>query len=253
MKNKPLISIVLPVCDAERYLKDCIQTIKRQSYKNFEVIAVDDASKDRSFHILRQIRKRDKRFRVYQNRNRYGLSITLNRALRRARGNYIAFMDPHSKNYYHRLKSQLMYLLENPKVAAVGAQRKLIKSKGSVISESNFPTDHDRIHENLLAGNSIQPETLMINKKILPRDLLKFENEPYPYLYSNLLMKIGNYAKVENLERSLLYLRKYRKNHHIDMENVGKTVEFVKLWFKTRTYEQKPPLRSLFSQVLGVR
>ncbi|KKR76502.1 MAG: Glycosyl transferase family 2 [Candidatus Levybacteria bacterium GW2011_GWA2_40_8] len=254
MKNKPLISIVLPVCDAEKYLRDCVRTIKRQSYKNFEVIAVDDASKDRSYHMLKQTRKRDKRFRVYKNKNRYGLSITLNRALRRAKGDYIAFMDPNSKNYYHRLKSQLSYLLENPKVGAVGAQRKLIKSKSRVVSESNFPTEHEDIQKNLLSSETIQPETLMINKTLLPRDLLKFDSEPYPFLYTNLLMKIGNYAKVENLERPLLYLRKYRKNYHIDIENVGKTVEFVKLWFKTRaTHDQKPPIKSLFTQVLGAR
>ena len=63
MKKKPLITIILPVCEAEKYLRECIATIKKQSYKNFEVIAVDDASKDKSYLILKNTRKRDKRFR----------------------------------------------------------------------------------------------------------------------------------------------------------------------------------------------
>lgn len=251
MNKKPLITVILPVADSENYLKECIKTIKRQSYKNFEVIAVDDASNDKSFHILKQTRKRDKRFRVYKNKNRYGLSITLNRAVKRAKGDYIAFMDPNSRNYYHRLKSQLSYLLDNPKVAAVGAQRKVIKRAGVVESESNFPKNHDEIQENLLAGGTIQPETLMINKRILPKDLLKFEKESYPFLYTNLLTKIGNYARVENLERPLLYLRQHGQNYHMDIEKVGKTVEFIKLWVKTRaTHDQKPTIKSLFNQLL---
>ena len=251
MNNKPLISIILPVCDGEKYLRECIRTIKRQSYRNFEVIAVDDASKDKSFSILKNTRKRDKRFRVYKNRNRYGLSITLNRALRRVKGDYIAFMDPNSKNYYHRLKSQLSYLLENPKVAAVGTQRKLISHSGKILEESDFPNIHEEIQKNLIAADSIQPETIMINKTLLPRDLLKFENQSYPFLYTNLLMKIGNYANIENLQRPLVYLRKHHKNYHLDTQKFGKTLEFAKLWIKTRvTHEQKPPIKSLFNQLL---
>ncbi|HBB76659.1 MAG: hypothetical protein A2186_03605 [Candidatus Levybacteria bacterium RIFOXYA1_FULL_41_10] len=251
MNKKPLVSIILPVCDAEKYLEECIKTIKKQSYKNFEVIAVDDLSKDRSYAILQKTRKRDKRFRVYKNRNRYGLSITLNRALKRAKGQYIAFMDPNSINYYHRLKSQVSHLLENSKVAAVGAQCKFIDKNGKVIDKSYFPHEQEEIEKNLLSSGTVQPETVMVNKALLPRDLLRFENEPYPFLYTNLLMKITNYASVVNLTRPLIYFRLHHDNYHLDMAKIGKRFDFLKLWVKTRSNsDKKPPLRSIFTPLL---
>src|SRR6266540_5036790 len=94
MKNsKPLISILLPVHNSEGYLADCLNSLLNQTYKNIEIVAMDDKSSDNSYRILNQFKKQDKRLRVYKNIKRYGIAVTLNRLLKKTKGNYIAFMD----------------------------------------------------------------------------------------------------------------------------------------------------------------
>src|SRR3989338_8386665 len=90
--SKPLISILLPVHNTEKYLSDCLNSLINQTYKNIEIVAIDDKSSDKSYKILNQFKKKDKRIRVYKNVKRYGISITLNRLVNKAKGSYIAFM-----------------------------------------------------------------------------------------------------------------------------------------------------------------
>ena len=90
---KPLISILLPVHNSEKYLSDCLKSLLSQTYKNIEIVAIDDKSSDKSYRILNQFKKTDKRVRVYRNVKRYGIAITLNRLLKKSKGSYLAFMD----------------------------------------------------------------------------------------------------------------------------------------------------------------
>ena len=122
MKNKPLISIILPVHNSSEHLRECVRSLLSQSYKNIEILAIDDDSKDGSYKILREFTRKDKRFKVKRNVKRYGIGITLNRLIKKAKGDFIAFMDAEDVSTKDRLKKQLLYLKSNPQVVAVGTQ-----------------------------------------------------------------------------------------------------------------------------------
>ena len=89
MKNE-LISVVIPVFNAEKYLRETVQSVLNQTYSNFELIAVNDGSTDRSLEILQQIT--DDRIRIIDKENT-GVSDTRNVAIKAARGEYICFLD----------------------------------------------------------------------------------------------------------------------------------------------------------------
>ncbi|MDE2025356.1 MAG: glycosyltransferase family 2 protein, partial [Patescibacteria group bacterium] len=78
---KPLISVILPIRNADRFLASCIDSLLCQNYENIEIIATDDASIDGSLGILNAFKKEDKRLKVFKNVKKYGLAITLNRCL----------------------------------------------------------------------------------------------------------------------------------------------------------------------------
>src|SRR3989344_8963907 len=119
-KTKPIVSILLPVHNADRYLSDCLKNLVSQSFRQIEIIAIDDCSSDNSYKILQSFAKKYKKVRVYKNIKRYGIVMTLNRLLRRAKGQHIAFMDAGDVSNKQRIKKQVEFLAENPEVVAVG-------------------------------------------------------------------------------------------------------------------------------------
>lgn len=91
MQNK-MVSVILPVFNAERFLPQCLDSILWQTYQEWELIAVDDGSKDRSLEILKSYEKRDYRIHIISKKNE-GVSIARNVALSQVRGEYIYFVD----------------------------------------------------------------------------------------------------------------------------------------------------------------
>lgn len=87
-----MVSIILPVFNAERFLSQCLDSILRQTYQEWELIAVDDGSKDGSIEILKSYEKRDNRIHIISKKNE-GVSIARNIALEHAHGDYIYFVD----------------------------------------------------------------------------------------------------------------------------------------------------------------
>lgn len=92
MKNKPLISVIIPVYNVEQYLQQCLDSLLRQTYQNFELILVDDGSLDNSWEIMQDYAKKDTRVRLFRKENG-GVSSARNFGLEIAKGDYIAFVD----------------------------------------------------------------------------------------------------------------------------------------------------------------
>lgn len=92
MLNIPEASIIVPVYNAEKYLKTCLESIQKQSFKNFEVIIIDDGSTDRSSVICKQFEKKDARFHVWRQANG-GVGKARKVGLEKARGKYIFWID----------------------------------------------------------------------------------------------------------------------------------------------------------------
>lgn len=92
LNNHPLVSIIVPVYNVEKYIKDCLDSISDQTYKNIEIIVVDDGTQDRSGKIAEECTKRDRRIKVIHQKNG-GLSVARNTGYNVANGEYIIFVD----------------------------------------------------------------------------------------------------------------------------------------------------------------
>jgi len=249
MKNtKPLVSVLLPVHNASTTLAECISSLLNQSYKEIEIIAIDDFSSDKSYSILNSFKKKDKRLRIYKNVKRYGITVTLNRLTKKVKGSFIAFMDTDDISSPNRLRKQLNFLLQNSDVVAVGSQCTFIDEKGKKIGRSDFPIENSLIYQNPLHGISMQFETVLINKTLLPKDILKFTGSN-PFIYSDIFMKLMPYGKFANLED---FLHFHRNDPKIYLSDVKRNiVSLIKLWIKSKAmYDYTPPLRSFFSPLI---
>ena len=97
-----LISVILPVYNGEKYLKESIESILNQTYTNFEFIIIDDGSKDSSLEIIKEYEKEDERIIVISRENK-GLVASLNEGIATAKGKYIARMDADDVSLSERL------------------------------------------------------------------------------------------------------------------------------------------------------
>ena len=88
-----MISIIIPVYNTEDYLHVCLNSILKQSYGDFEIICVDDASTDSSLEILEYFTKKDSRIKILKNDSNRGQGFSRNRGLDVAEGKYIFFLD----------------------------------------------------------------------------------------------------------------------------------------------------------------
>ena len=107
-QNKPIISIIVPVYNTSLYLEQCLNSIHNQSFKDYEVICVDDGSSDNSLDILRKYEKVINNCKVISQKNS-GVSAARNRGLKEAKGDYIIFIDSDDfakENYLERLYNE---------------------------------------------------------------------------------------------------------------------------------------------------
>src|SRR3989344_8841883 len=248
-KVKPIVSFVLPVHNSERFLASCLMSLKKQSLRKIEIIAIDDRSSDSSFKILKEFAKKDKRIRIYRNVKRYGIGVTLNRLIGKAKGDFIAFMDSNDISARSRIKKQLEFLLKNPEIVAVGSQCRFINDKDKRLGKSSFPLKNQSIYDSPLHGISMQFETVCINKTLLPKDVLKFTNSSSPFIYSDVFIKLLPYGKFANLSQYFHYHRNDPKAYFGDLRI--HLISLIKLWIKSiANYDYQLSIKSFFTPLI---
>ncbi len=135
VNTPPKVSILLPVYNGEQYLREAVDSILSQTFSDFELIAINDGSRDGSPDILESYR--DTRIRLFHQEN-IGLALTLNRALELATGQYVARQDADDVSLPERLEKQVAYLDTHPECGLLGSW--------STILEENRPTSRGHHH-----------------------------------------------------------------------------------------------------------
>lgn len=204
IKNQPLISIIMPVFNGAKFLNDAIDSILNQTYTNFEFIIVDDKSTDSSLKIIKSYS--DNRIKVLQNKINSGVAFSLNKALKIAKGKYIARMDADDISYPNRIEKQVKFLDQNPHTIAVGCQVKIIGDNNQITGTRHYPIDPKTCHDYLMLTSPIQHPTLMARAEV-------YKNIGYTSEYKtaedwDLYFKFLNYGQLSNINQ---YLYSYRQ------------------------------------------
>jgi len=142
MDETPCISVLMPVYNGERFLREAIESILNQTFTDFEFIIVDDGSTDNTWQILQGYAASEPRIVLVRNETNLGLARSRNRILGRARGEYIAVMDADDVSLPERLSTQVAFLDESPEVGVVGCAIHVIDADGSSIRIVHYPTMH---------------------------------------------------------------------------------------------------------------
>jgi hypothetical protein len=160
--HAPLVSVVLPIHNGERFLQEAVESILVQDCPDFELVIVDDGSTDKTVPLLMSYQKRDTRIRVYCQPNR-GLVESLNRGCGIARGKYIARMDADDIAVKERLRWQLEFMESHPAIAVVGGAVQTISASGLELAVEVYPLADRDIKRVLDRGECpfVHPTVLM--------------------------------------------------------------------------------------------
>ncbi len=143
MTSSPLISIILPVFNAQPYLRQAVESMLSQTLRNFELIVLEDGSTDDSLHYLLTLN--DPRVRLVHDGSNRGLSYRLNQGLLEAKGKYICRMDADDISMPERLQLQAEYLDSHPEVDVVGGRAVAFSGSKQIVGYLPFAYTHEAL------------------------------------------------------------------------------------------------------------
>lgn len=168
MSDNPLVSVIMPVFNGETFLKESIQSILNQTYKNFEFIIINDGSTDTSASILSHFTNKDNRIKIYTFLDNAGVVRCLNKGIELSQGKYIARMDADDISLPNRLKKQVLFLEQNPKYYLIGSQTEMINQKGKQLGVfTQLYSSYEELKISSLFYSPFSHPTIMIKKEFL--------------------------------------------------------------------------------------
>jgi len=210
MREIPLISVLLPVFDAQTTLAACLRSIQRQTLENWECVVVDDGSRDGSANLVRAVGHEDPRFRLLEIA-RGGIVAALNAGLAQCRGECVARMDADDVMHRHRLEAQWRALAEAPGWAAVGCHVRLFPRSalgdGGRAYERwlNAIADPQRLREEAFVECPIAHPALFVRRAVLEQ--FGYRDRGWPEDYDLLLRLLAAGRELGVVPRRLLAWR----------------------------------------------
>ena len=148
MEKEPYISVVVPMYKVERYIKVCIESVLTQTFQDFEIIIVDDASPDNSYEICQALYGKNKKIKIVRHKKNAGLGPARNTGIKNAVGRYIVFLDSDD--------ALLPFALERIHIAAENTDADIIQIAGwyNTLQDDDKPFDIDKLSLSLMNYDS---------------------------------------------------------------------------------------------------
>lgn len=217
-----LYSIIVPVYNVEKYLSECLESIIKQSYKNWEAILIDDGSTDKlSAKICDKYANIDKRFRVFHKENE-GLLMTLRYGLKQSKGDYILFID--SDDYVHKdlLATVNKIISKNQsdlviyRFQRVGGIRRtnstIVFKEGTIIGEGGL--SKELIWKKVISGCDVNT----VWSKAIKREIIDIDADYSPYAFirsgTDIIQNLPIFANAKKIffSEKVLYYYRYNPN-----------------------------------------
>ena len=207
--TQPLVSVIMPVYNGERFLEEAVRSILTQSYRNVELIIVNDGSTDGTSRIVEQLALTDDRIRVINNPKPLGHAgeAAFNKASELAMGTYIAKLDADDIATPERIATQSTYLDAHPDLFLVGSFLELVDENGAKIGVRDYPTTPEGIFNEFYYRSCIGNPSIMYRNNVLKGGLYLLKNEVFTDDYYSFFIHMNEGHKFANIPA---YLTKYR-------------------------------------------
>ena len=206
MKNTPLVSVIIPTYNKAQFLKKALESILNQTYREVEVILINDGSTDNTAEIVKSFN--DPRI-IYVWQGNKGPAVARNTGIKKAKGKYVAFLDSDDLWLKEKLEKQVEFMEKNPEVGLLGTACYEINDKGEVIGKKIFPIKNKILQKDLIKYNPFIQSSIITKREVFDKVGLYDENFKESEDYEFWLRIAGNY-KIGNLAELLVMKRYYR-------------------------------------------
>lgn len=206
LNPSPKVSVLLPMYNAEKYVSQAIESILNQTWKNLELIILNDASTDGSLKIATKFAEEDSRVKLVDFKQNSGIAHALNLGLSLALGEYIARMDADDISVPERLEKQLQFMDNNPDCGICGSWIQTFSETREKTLVWETKLDHNSIKAQLIFNCPLAHPTVVFRKTALINDS-PYETDYIPSEDYRLWSIVANKTKLSNIQEVLLYYR----------------------------------------------
>lgn len=201
-----LISVLTSCFNAAEFLRESIDSVLAQSFRDFEYLLVDDGSSDETLEILKEYAARDPRI-VVISKNHSGLTDSLNLGLQRARGEWVARLDTDDVALPERLERQLAFMRNRPEIILLGSGSWEMDRLGHLIRRNSYPGEHDLLIKNLEHLERFFPHSSAFFSRWHALDLGGYRPRMILTEDWDLWLRMGSFGKIACLQEPLVKLR----------------------------------------------
>lgn len=205
--TQPLVSVIMPVYNAEPYLEEAVSSILSQSWSNLELIMVDDASTDGSRALAEEFARQDSRVKLLCNERNLGVARTRNIAMAHAAGVYVAPLDNDDAAHPQRLELQAAFLEAHPDHALVGSDIDIMDESSRVTGHRVYPHDDADIRRVLLRFNPMANPACMFRMETFRELGGAYAEEHCPVEDYEFVLRVARRWKLANIPRRLTRYR----------------------------------------------
>lgn len=211
-EKNPAVTVLTTVLNCERFIRESVESILKQTFGDFEFIIIDDGSTDNTIRILSSYAK-DPRVRLIKNRHNIGRIPALNQGLSLSRGQYIAIQDADDISLPERLRLQYDFLEADPECVIVGANIAEIDEEGNELRHPMRPElDIDLKFSTLFRCTFANP-SIMFRKSVLQKHDLRYDESDVHAEDFGLISKLVALGKARNFREILLKYRRHEGNN----------------------------------------
>lgn len=196
----PKVTVLMPVYNCESYIKESLESVLNQTFRNFEILIIDDSSTDGTVSIIKSFK--DNRIKLIEKAVNTGYTRSLNIGLKIAKGEYIARMDGDDISLLNRFEEQVNFLEENLDVVLCGTQFEIIGG-----CKIDVPEKNEEIKLALLESNCIAHPSVMFRKSAIQKHSLWYDSKMEPAEDYDLWVRLIRIGKFHNLQKVLLRYR----------------------------------------------
>lgn len=210
-KNKPLISVVMPARNAQKYITSAIESILHQTFKRFELIIVNDSSTDKTREIIESFSKRDPRVKLIHNEKRLNIASSLNKGIQQASANIIARMDTDDIAFSNRLELQHKLISKSKNVAVVGANIMIINAAGDQTGIRKYPNSSKELKDCFFKYSPFAHPVVCFRKNMF-EEVGGYDPKYSPTEDLDLWFRLGSKYEFGSIPEILLKYRIYEKS-----------------------------------------